>query len=415
MDVEARASINVLQTASPAGYMPVGVCNNSRVDIEGDLVAELSGVADNPFPYEGAGGLGTWLSNLMGLIPIPPLQMLGDLIGLLDRHSFDGSYLKGQARAAILQRIQDYCVCSCEEGDSETFYLPGDVPLHMKCVPAGTFMMGRYPGEQDSFDGEDPQHQVTLPRNFYMGKYEVTKRQWQAVMGTTPWAGLDYVLNDPDSPAVYVSWNDAQAFITTLNTHLANTGQGCAAFRLPSEAEWEYACRAGTTTRFYWGNDGGCLDVGINKGTTDCFYWGNDANCTVINDYAWCFGNACGLYYDYEEGSYICGTDEFYAHVVGLKLPNSFDLFDMSGNVWEWCEDDWHSSYTGAPTDGIAWVDSPRGRGRVCRGGSYDFDGYFSSVADTEIMYYGRSCRSASRGGPYPSAASSAVGFRLSR
>jgi len=133
--------------------------------------------------------------------------------------------------------------------------LPGDVPLALMHIPAGTFMMGRYAGEQDNYSYEDPQHSVTLSQDFYLGKYELTKRQWQAVMGTTPWSGQDYVLDDLDSPAVYVSWNDAQAFITALNTHITNTGQGAATFRLPTEAEWEYACRAGTTTRFYWGDD----------------------------------------------------------------------------------------------------------------------------------------------------------------
>lgn len=246
------------------------------------------------------------------------------------------------------------------EVETETILLPGGVPLEMVWIPGDTFQMGRYPGEVGSYSDEDPQHAVTVP-GFWLGKYEVTKAQWTAVMGTTPWSGQSYVLNDPDSPAVYVSWNNAQAFITALNTH---TGQ---AFRLPSEAEWEYACRAGTTTRFYWGDD---------------------PSYTVINDYAWWDGNADNV-----------GED--YAHVVGLKLPNGFGLFDMSGNVWEWCEDDWHSNYTGAPVDGSAWVSTPRGSSRVLRGGNWNL--------------YGGRCRSADRGYGNPSHVNRNVGFRLSR
>lgn len=225
--------------------------------------------------------------------------------------------------------------CEPEEGEGETFILPGDVPLEMVWIPGGTFMMGRYPGEMDSNEYEDPQHTVTVP-GFWMGKYEVTKAQWTAVMGTTPWSGKDYVLDDPNSPAVYLSWNDTKAFITALSSY---TGQS---FRLPSEAEWEYACRAGTTTRFYWGDD---------------------PSSTAISNYAWWYGN-----------THI--VDEDYAHVVGQKLANVFGLFDMSGNVLEWCEDDWHNSYTGAPVDGSAWVDSPRGSNRIFRGGAWSDYGY---------------------------------------
>lgn len=248
------------------------------------------------------------------------------------------------------------------EGETETILLPGNVPLEMIWIPGGTFLMGRYPGEQDSGEWEDPQHPVTVP-GFWMGKYEVTKAQWTAVMGTTPWSGQGFVLDDPDSPVVYVSWNDARAFITALNTHTGQT------FRLPSEAEWEYACRAGTTTRIYWGDDP-----------------------SYTEGYAYCW-----WYYN----TYAIGEE--YAHVVGLKLPNGFGLYDMSGNVWEFCEDDWHSNYTGAPADGSAWVSSPRGPDRVVRGG-----GWYGT-------YYLSGLRSASRNRPSPTSAGSTAGFRLAR
>ena len=246
------------------------------------------------------------------------------------------------------------------EPEKETILLPGDVPLEMVRVPEGSFMMGRYPGELDSWSDEDPQHSVTVP-GFWLGKTEVTKARWQALMDSTPWLGADYVLDEPDSPAVYLSWYDAKDFIRALNIHTGQT------FRLPSEAEWEYACRAGTTTRFYWGDDPSYTEGGA---------------------YCWWYDNA-----------YAIGED--YAHVVGLKLPNGFGLYDMSGNVWEWCEDDWHSSYTGAPADGSAWVSPPRDSYVVSRGGSWS-------------GWVGR-CRSAHRGPPYPTIENPGVGFRLSR
>jgi formylglycine-generating enzyme required for sulfatase activity len=219
-------------------------------------------------------------------------------------------------------------------GTSETVMLPGSVPLEMMWIPAGTFMMGRYVDEQDSNASESPQHAVTLS-GFWMGKYELTKAQWTAVMSTVPWKGLAYVLDDPDSPAIYMSWNSAQAFLTQVNSDTGKT------FRLPSEAQWEYACRAGTLTRFYWGDDPGYSD---------------------ILDYAWCYDNAGST------------TDQQYAHESGQKLPNAFGLYDMSGNTWEWCQDWWHADYTGAPTDGSAW-ESPAGTSRLIRGGAWNFNG----------------------------------------
>jgi formylglycine-generating enzyme required for sulfatase activity len=243
------------------------------------------------------------------------------------------------------------------EGQTETVMLSGSVPLEMVWIPDGTFLMGRYAGEQDSNASEDPQHSVTLG-GFWMGKYELTKRQWTAVMGTTPWLGLENAGAALDSPATCVSWDDAKEFLTALNL------QANKAFRLPSEAQWEYAFRAGTTTRFYWGDD---------------------PDYTVGGDYAWWSGN----------------FSQQYSHVVGGKLPNAFGLYDMSGNVWEWCEDDWHNDYTDAQTGGQAWVDSPRGSYRVARGGGWASIGLY--------------CRSAVRYYYGPSYAHGSNGFRLSR
>jgi formylglycine-generating enzyme required for sulfatase activity len=253
-------------------------------------------------------------------------------------------------------------------GKTITLNLPQGMTMDLVRIPAGTYQMGRCPGEQNSYSDEDPQHTVIFSRDFYIGKYEVTKEQWQAVMETTPLSGALYMLDDPQSPAEYVSWNmiaGPGGFMEKLNQHLSSTGQDGASVRLPSEAEWEYACRPGTTTRFYWGNDPSYTQVGA---------------------FAWYHDNA----YD---------VSQQYAHIVGLKQPNALGLYDMSGNVWQWCEDDQHDNYTSAPPNGIAWVDSPRGSYRVVRG-------WWGNLA--------LSCRTANR---YflKSYTRSAIGFRVAR
>lgn len=241
--------------------------------------------------------------------------------------------------------------------ETKTFLLPGGVSLEMVYLPSGTFLMGRYPGEQDSTDSQDPQHQVAVP-GFWMAKYELTKEQWKAVMGTTPWAGQENVLDDPKSPAVYVSWDDARRFTRALSNYTGTI------FRLPSESEWEYACRAGTTTRFYWGDD-----PAFAEGDDYC-WWGYNAD---------------------EVG-------ESYAHVSGLKLPNAFGLYDMSGNVWEWCHD-WYGSdfYRNSGRDNPGGPSS--GSYRVLRGGCWNYDA--------------ASSRAAIRGRSHPGVRKSFLGFRL--
>jgi formylglycine-generating enzyme required for sulfatase activity len=224
--------------------------------------------------------------------------------------------------------------------------------------------MGRNVGELDSSSHESPRHTVTFSHSFCLGKYEVTKRQWQAVMGTTPWVGQPDLLNDPNSPAVYISWNDitkAGGFLDKLNQHLTATGQGGGA-RLPTEAEWEYACRAGTTTRFYWGDDLTYSQVGL---------------------YAW-----------YEVNAQQAG--QAFSHPVGLKIKSLWGLFDMSGNAWEWCQD-----YDGTYTSGsvIDPTGPASGTNRILRGGC--------SVSP------GEHCRSACRIDRVPTFLSTDVGFRL--
>jgi formylglycine-generating enzyme required for sulfatase activity len=180
-------------------------------------------------------------------------------------------------------------------GGDLTVELPGGIQMEFMWIEPGSFMMG-WPEITNRI--EFPQHEVTISRGFFLGKYEVTQGQWEAVMGTAPWSEKDNVQVSPNHPAVYISWNDMQAFAGKLN-EIA----GEELYRLPTEAEWEYACRAGTTTLWSFGDDE-----------------------TQLGDYAWYSGNA------WEVG-------EQYAHAVGLKLPNPWGLYDMHGNVSERCQD----------------------------------------------------------------------------
>lgn len=158
-------------------------------------------------------------------------------------------------------------------------------------------------------DNERPIHPVTISNGFYMGIYEVTRGEWLKVMGTRPYSADDCGLN---CPMDLVSWDDAQEFISKLNQK-----QDGYSYRLPTEAEWEYACRAGTT-----GDDPG----------------------ENLDSVAW-YGNNAGRK----------------AHPVGQKQPNAFGLYDMIGNVNEWVQDSFHQDYVGAPTDGSAWVNDAKG------------------------------------------------------
>jgi formylglycine-generating enzyme required for sulfatase activity len=190
------------------------------------------------------------------------------------------------------------------------------VKLEMVLIPAGKFMMGSPASEVGRKDNE-AQHEVTLTKPFYMGKYEVTQEQWQAVMGNNP-----SQIKGARLPVTNVSWNDCQDFIKKLN---AKTNGG---YRLPTEAEWEYACRAGTTTAYSYGDN-------ITK---------SDANYDAVQ----------------APGS---------IKVVGSYKPNTFGLFDMHGNVWEWCKDFKVDYPEAAVTDPLGQATRDR---RVLRGGSFN-------------------------------------------
>ncbi len=217
--------------------------------------------------------------------------------------------------------------------------LPNRVTLEMVSLPAGEFIMGSPDSDSDAQSYEKPPHQVKV-NSFAIGKYPVTQAQYQAVMGTNPshFKNNSWFKNNLQNPVEKVSWDDAQAFCQKLSQITGKT------YRLPTEAEWEYACRAGTTTPYYFGD----------AGTTTPYYFGDDAN--QLGDYAWYGGNS-----------------QQTTHPVGQKRPNGWGLYDMSGNVWEWCEDDWHYNYIGAPTDGSAWLINSDNRyhSKCRRGGSW--------------------------------------------
>ncbi len=189
-------------------------------------------------------------------------------------------------------------------------------------IPTGTFSMGAPGQELDSNNTERPQHKVTVP-SFYMGRYPVTQAQWKFV-ATLPQVNKKLDPNPSgfegdNRPVERVSWYDAVEFCDRLSRHTKRQ------YRLPSEAEWEYACRAGTKTPFHFGG-------------------------TITTDLANYNGNET-----YGQGPK--GVDRQKTTEVGsFGVANNFGLYDMHGNVWEWCLDDWHNDYTDAPTDGSAWL-----------------------------------------------------------
>ena len=199
--------------------------------------------------------------------------------------------------------------------------------LEMVEIPGGSFKMGSTPDETGRQKSEGPERIVNVPA-FFMGKFEVTQEQYQQIIGKNP-SGFQ----GKNRPVERVSWNDAIEFCKKLSQKTGRT------YRLPSEAEWEYACRAGTTMPFYFGE----------TITTDLVNYDGNYN-----------------YGDAPKGKYRKQTTD-----VGSFPPNAFGLYDMHGNVWEWCQDDWHDNYANAPNDGSAWT-SQSGNRKLLRGGSWD-------------------------------------------
>jgi formylglycine-generating enzyme required for sulfatase activity len=242
--------------------------------------------------------------------------------------------------------------------------LDDGIQLEMVAIPGGSFMMGSPKNEPGRIQSESPQHQVTVPP-FLLGKYPVTQAQWQAVASLTQ---VNQELKPNPSrfkganrPVERVSWHDAVEFCNRLSNHTQRP------YRLPSEAEWEYACRAGTTTPFHFGE-------------------------TITTDLANYDGN-----HTYGDGVKGIRKEET-TEVGSFKIANEFGLYDMHGNVWEWCQDDWHGNYTNAPNNDNAWT-SQSGNLKLLRGGSWYYDPDY--------------CRSACRGYNNLVSTSGDFGFRV--
>jgi formylglycine-generating enzyme required for sulfatase activity len=222
--------------------------------------------------------------------------------------------------------------------------LGNGVSLEMVKIPGGTFTMGSPKSEKGSYDNERPQHDVTVPQ-FFMGKYPVTQGQWKAIASRTDLKVQLDLKTEPSRfkepykdidrwkrPVEMVNWFEAVEFCKRLSKL---TGRN---YRLPSEAEWEYACRAGTTTPFYFGE----------TITTELVNYGSK----------------------YTYGNTLKGKNRKQTTPIGQFPANAFGLYDMHGNVWEWCADEWHDNYAGAPTDGSVWLNGNKDISPL-RGGSW--------------------------------------------
>jgi len=231
-------------------------------------------------------------------------------------------------------------------------------------APRGEFMMGSPDDEVGRYPEEGPRHKVTIGKAYYISIHQTTQGQWEKAMGSRPWEGKRSTLNDPDNAINHVCWDDAMAFCAKLKE------KDDRQYRLPTDAEWEYACRAGTTTRY-------------------CY--GDDLRAEKLGEYAWFLGN-----WDDPKNRHM--------RKVGQKKPNNWGIHDMHGNAWEFCMDMTHKNYEGAPTDGSAWIEgghvSENGiAGRVLRGGG---------LRSTD-----RRVRSASRYGYPQNVGSYYTGFRI--
>ncbi|GHT84971.1 hypothetical protein AGMMS49960_02070 [Betaproteobacteria bacterium] len=257
--------------------------------------------------------------------------------------------MKKNTRSILMALVFSALLAACSNFATEaekTF--TNSIGTEFILIPAGSFIMGADENDKDADDDETPQHRVSINQTFYLGKYPVTQGEWEAVMGSNP-----SKFKGRSNPVEQVSWNDVQTFIQRLNTK-----EGTNKYRLPTEAEWEYAARAGTKSTYSLGDDKGELGV-----------------------YAWYDGNS---------------GDQ--THPVGQKKPNPWGLYDMHGNVYEWVND-WYdvSYYSRSPSTDPAGPSS--GQYRVLRGGSwYSLDWLL---------------RSAFRGNNSPELRFLNVGFRL--
>jgi formylglycine-generating enzyme required for sulfatase activity len=233
--------------------------------------------------------------------------------------------------------------------------------LVVELIPVlpGEFLMG----SDNEFFSEAPAHRVKIASGFLLGKYPITQSEWLAVMGNNPSAFPDSL----DRPVDSVNWQQAAEFCRRLS------GQAGQCVRLPSEAEWEYACRAGTSSEFFFGSWGPILDDSEIPAEAK----------QLLGEHAWFDLNSADS-----------------TRPVGLKRPNPWGLHDMMGNVWEWCADTWHNDYVGAPNDGTPWRDGDEQQPRRClRGGAWDMNAF--------------RCRSSYRSYDHREMATNRFGFRV--
>jgi formylglycine-generating enzyme required for sulfatase activity len=293
-------------------------------------------------------GFDDLLKAVAGILdrPVQPGQRTNEVRFKLENTIIDGgTYLEvqpGQKTNEVRGIESEKVNISIEEPEKIAKH-DNSIGMKFTLVTAGEFNMG-----SEESDDEKPVHNVKIKNPFYLGTYPVIQTEWKAVMGDNP---SDF--KGDNLPVEGVSWDNVQEFIKELNEK-----EDTDKYRLPSEAEWEYACRAGTTTRYSFGD-----------------------SKSELGDYGW---------YDKNSGRET--------HPVGQKKPNPWGLYDMHGNVHEWVQDEWHDSYDGAPTDGSAW-ESGDGASRVFRGGSWR-----RRAGD---------CRPADRGHLDPGDRGLSLGFRL--
>ena len=267
----------------------------------------------------------------------------------------DGTSKSGAARQAALQTARPAAQSASKVAGHKVKDC-ADCP-QMVMIPAGNFRMGSPAADIDRFDDEGPVHEVRIGYSFALGKHELTRGEFarfvsassykteaERSQGCAVWDGNKFAKDasknwrspgfaqTASSPVVCISWNDAQAYLAWLNKKVPGKG-----FRLPSEAEWEYAARAGSSSKWSFGDDESQLGA-----------------------HAWFSANS--------------GTN---THPVAQKRPNAFGLYDMHGNAWEWVQDNWHGNYQGAPADGSAWVKGGDQARRVLRGGAWFIDPRF--------------------------------------
>lgn len=366
--LEWRAIRDLIKTKiqkSPSAIMPIRIDSG---DVSG--LFSIDGYIDirDRKPHEIASlinqrlaSLGYSHSSFTTPPPSPPPQDIPDSQPLLQKFEFKFAKLTSKQFLGV-NKIQRNDYLGEAEGFTED--LGHGVKLEMVKIIGDTFTMGASKNEEKSSDDERPEHQVTVP-DFYMGRFLVTQPQWARVAASFPQINRkletrpSHFKGDDNLPVESISWYDAFEFCKRLSQ---KTGRD---YRLPSEAEWEYACRAGTVTHFHFG------DII----TTEVANY--DGNYT--------YGNS-------PKGQYRQKTTP-----VGSFPPNAFGLYDMHGNLWEWCLDTLHSNYEGAPRDGSAWIDNDNQK--LLRGGSW--------------YYNPRNCRSACRDDNVPDGGGNDVGFRV--